>query len=113
MIDRRTILSIIPLAFVGASRAAKAASPTSWDGLWSGKWGGADATSIEIVDDKVVAYSFKGTTQPVDTGSVTEAQLSFGTKLFTITLTRVSGTTATAQFRSDTMGVAKTDLTRQ
>jgi hypothetical protein len=111
-IDRRAILSIIPLAFVGA-RAAKAASPTSWDGLWSGLWGGTDATSIQIVGDKVVGYSFKGTTQPVDTGNVTEKQLSFGTKLFTITLSRVSDTTATAQFQSDTMGVAKADLTRQ
>ncbi len=112
-IDRRAILSIIPLAFVASARAAKAAGPTSWDGLWSGLWGGTDATLIQIVGDKVIAYSFKGTTQPVDTGNVTETQLSFGTKLFTITLTRASETTAAAQFRSDTMGVAKADLTRQ
>jgi hypothetical protein len=112
-IDRRAILSIIPLAFVGSIRVAKAANPTSWDGVWSGRWGGTDATTIEIIGNKVVGYSFKGTTQPVDTGNVTEAQLSFGTKLFTITLTRVSDTTATAQFQSDTMGVAKADLTKQ
>jgi hypothetical protein len=112
-IDRRAILSIIPLALVGSTGAAEAAGPTSWDGLWSGLWGGTDATSIEILGDKVVGYSFKGTMQPVDTGDVTEKQLSFGTKLFTITLTRVSDTIAAAQFRSDTMGVAKADLTRR
>jgi hypothetical protein len=112
-IDRRAILSIIALALVGSTRAVKAAAQASWDGLWSGLWEGTDATSIEIVGDKVVGYSFKGTTQPVDTGNVTEKQLSLGTKLFTITLTKVSDTTAAAQFRSDTMGVAKADLTRQ
>ena len=111
-LNRRALLIAAPLApFLGAGAAL--ASPSSWDGVWTGLWGGTDETSMKIVDGKVVAYSFKGTTQPVETLSVADDKLSFGTKLFTIVLTRVSETKANAAFHGDTMGVAKADLTRQ
>jgi len=111
--DRRWILVSLPLVLLASISATKAAGPMSWDGAWTGLWGGADDTSIKIADNKVVGYSFKGTTQPVETGDVTEKQLSFGTNVFTITLTRTSETTAVAQFQSNTMGVTKANLTRQ
>ncbi len=110
--DRRAILIAVPLALLAAMRAPRAAS-SSWDGVWTGLWGGADETSIAIVDGKVASYSFKGATQPVDTLSVADDKLSFGTKVFTITLTRVSDTRARAAFQSNTMGVTKADLTRK
>lgn len=111
--SRRLILFFLPLALLASVSVTKAAPPASWDGTWAGLWDGKDDTSIEIVDNKVIGYSFKGAKQPVETRDVSEKQLAFGTKLFTITLTRTNETTATAQFDSGTMGVAKADLTRR
>jgi len=102
--DRRALLIAVPLALLATMSAPRAAS-SSWDGVWSGLWGGADG--------KVASYSFKGATQPVDTLSVADDKLSFGTEVFTITLTRVGETKAKAAFRSNTMGVTKADLTRK
>lgn len=112
-IDRRAMLMSVPFTVLLSINRTKAESLVSWDGTWTGLWGGADDTSIKIVDNKVVGYSFKGTTQSVDTRNVTDKQFSFGTRLFTITLTRTSETTAVAKFQSDTMGVTKADLTKQ
>ena len=109
--QRRAILALVPLALLACAGAAFGAS--AWDGTWTGLWGGTDETSITIVDNKVVSYSFKGTTQPVATESAADKQIKFGTKLFSITITRLDDKTAQARFSSDAMGQTTADLTRQ
>jgi hypothetical protein len=109
--QRRGLLALVPLALLASAGAAFGAS--AWDGTWSGLWGGTDEASITIVDNKVVSYSFKGTTQPVETESATDKQIKFGTKLFSITITRLADRTGQARFSSNTMGQTTADLTRQ
>jgi len=111
MLSRRAVLATLPMISLAWTNPGFAAS--GWDGTWTGLWGGADETSITIVDDKVVAYAFKGTPRPVETRSVDESKIVFGTSAFTITLTRLGETSARAEFASDAMGKTLADLTRR
>jgi hypothetical protein len=110
-IARRAILGVV--AFTLLPLAVPAFAADSWDGTWTGLWGGADETAITIEGGKVVTYSFKGTTQPVETESADGKQIRFGTKLFSIVLARSGETTAKAQFVSNTMGQTTAELTRR
>ena len=111
MIDRRATIAALSLALLGFAVPAKAAS--SWDGVWTGKWGGKDETEVIIADGKIVRYSFKGDPRQVETKEASDTQFSFGNDVFTIVMTRTSETTATAQFQSNTMGQISATLTKR
>ena len=120
-IDRRTIVAALPLSLLFAS--SPQAKPKhkhhghkhSWDGRWSGNWGGqaAEATSILIVDNKVVSFDYRGATTPVSTPSrVTPTTFAYETNGVSIILNRTGPTTATASLRSS-MGDATAQLTKR
>jgi hypothetical protein len=118
-IDRRAVLAAMPLSFFVASYAE--ANPKhkhhhhSWDGKWSGNWGGqaSEATSIRIVNNKVVSYDYHGATTPVSAPStVTPTTFSYQVNGVSVSLTRTGATTATASLRSS-MGEATAQLIRQ
>jgi hypothetical protein len=111
MIIRRAFLIALLFALIAPASAAFA-SAASGDGVWTGLWGGKDDTAIVIKDNKVVRYTYKGATQPVETIKADDKQISFGTKLFTITMMRVGDTSASAKSKRP-MGQASVDLTRQ
>jgi hypothetical protein len=118
-IDRRAVLAALPLSFFVASYAQ--ANPKhkhrhhSWDGNWSGNWGGqaSEATSIRIVNNKVVSYDYRGATTPVSVPSIaTPKTFSYEVNGVSISLTRTGAKTATASLRSS-MGDGTAELTRQ
>lgn len=122
-IDRRAVVAALPfsLFFAGSLRAqSKHKHPAhghkhSWDGRWRGNWGGqaSEATSILIVNNKVVSYDYQGATTPVSSPStVTPTTFSYQTNSVTVVLNRTGATTATASLHSS-MGDATAKLTKQ
>ena len=122
-IDRRAVVAAPPLSFfLGGSLQAEPqdrhpshGNKLSWDGKWSGKWGGqeseAEATSITIVNNKVVSYEYRGVSKPVSASTVTPTTVSYG-NVVTVIIERIGATTATASLHSP-LGDANAELTRQ
>jgi hypothetical protein len=113
MIHARSILVpalVFSLLVVGSVHAAP---KRSWDGTWSGKWGGQDAqaTSVTIVHNKVVSYTYQGASSPVAESKVTPTTVTYGEQGVTVILKRTSDTTAAASLHSP-QGDATAELTR-
>jgi dienelactone hydrolase len=77
----------------------KAQGAKSWDGIWRGEWDGVNQTSVTIKNGRVVQYVYRDIPRPISKQSVSEHSLSFGSDFFTVVLTRLTPTTATAQFK--------------
>jgi hypothetical protein len=90
-----------------------AAPKRSWDGTWSGKWGDQDAqaTSVTIVHNKVVSYSYQGVSSPVAASKVTPTTVTYGDQGVTVVLKRTGDNTASASLHSP-QGDATAELTR-
>jgi hypothetical protein len=118
-INRRAVIAALSLSvfLAGSLHAAPKHrshhSHHSWNGTWSGKWGNQDseATSITIVNNKVVSYQYRGATTPVSASTVTPTTVSYGTDV-TVIIKRTGASTATASLHS-AMGDATAELKRQ
>jgi hypothetical protein len=86
----------------------------SWDGVWSGSWGGQEsqATAVTIVNNNVVSFEYHGMTTPVSASAVTPTTVSYVFDGISVRITRTSVATATASLHSP-MGDATARLTRQ
>lgn len=119
-IDRRAVLAALPLSFflAGSLRAAPKHrwrhSSHSWDGTWSGNWGGSasQATSITIVRNKVVSYTYLGASTAVSASNVTATRVTYGENGVRVVLTRTGHRTATGSLYSS-QGNATAALIRQ
>jgi hypothetical protein len=113
-----TILSttrlLIAAAFIASlAPAALAAPKTGWDGTWGGSWGGkaTEATSVTLIGDKVVSYTYQGSSTPVSASVVTPTTVSYGTDVV-VTMKRTGARTATASLHSS-KGDATAELTKE
>lgn len=121
-IDRRAVVAAVPLSLLLAGFAQATAKSlhapdnheASWDGVWSGNWGGEEwqATSITIADNQVVSFEYHGVSTPISASTVTPATVSYEHDGVTITLTRTGAMTAMATLHS-WMGDTTARLTRQ
>src|SRR5262249_18548137 len=86
----------------------------SWDGRWSGNWGGqeSEATSVIIVNNNVVSYEYHGVSTPVSASITTPTTVSYGNNGITVVITRIGATTAMASLHSP-MGDTTAQLTKQ
>ena len=112
VITRRALFIGVPISLLLTASASQAASKSSWDGTWVGSWGGQADTSVTIVGNRVARYTYKGQSVPVGTNKVTQTTVTFGTG-YTVTITKMTNTTASAQYHSASMGDAAADLTKQ
>jgi hypothetical protein len=111
-ITRRAFSFAVSIALLGVASAAQAATKSAWDGTWVGSWGGQADASITISGNKVVRYLYRGQSTPVGASKVTQTTVTFGAG-YTVTITRLTDTTASAQFHSASLGDAAADLTKQ
>jgi hypothetical protein len=120
MIDRRAVLAALPFSFFLAGSAQAASkrrshhSNYSWDGTWSGSWGGSasEATTITIVRNKVVSYTYQGASTAVSASNVTATTVTYGENGVRVVLTRTGPKTAGASLHSS-QGDTTAVLTRQ
>ena len=122
MIDRRAVLAAIPvslfLAGVGEATSERTLGSRDenrlWDGTWSGDWGGqeSEATSVTIVDNKVVSFEYNGVSTPVSASTVTPNTVSYAYNGVTVVMRRTGATTAIASLHGS-MGDATARLTRR
>ena len=110
-INRRMVLASIPLTLLFAS-SLQAAPRSSWDGTWSGLWGGRDSTSITIARNRVVSYEYQGVSTPVAKSKVTPKTAIYISSGITVTLTKTGKSTAFATLHSS-QGDATAELTKQ
>ena len=110
-INRRMVLASIPLTLLFAS-SLQAAPRSSWDGTWSGLWGGRDSTSITIARNRVVSYEYQGVSTPVAKSKMTPKRITYISNGTTVTLTKTGKATASATLHSS-QGDATAALTRQ
>jgi hypothetical protein len=107
-IDRRAVSAALPLSvfLAGFARAApkRRSHPSnhSWDGTWSGNWGGSasQATSITIVKNKVVSYTYRGASTAVSASTVTPTTVIYGENGVRVVLTRTGTKTAAGSLHS-------------
>lgn len=119
-IDRRALIAAVSVSFLFASSLQAAPrhhshhSHHSWDGTWSGHWGGSaqQATSITIANNKVVSYTYQGASTPVSTSTVTPTRVSYESNGVRVVLTRAGSRTANASLHSS-HGEGTAKLTRQ
>jgi hypothetical protein len=111
--SRRTLLAALSFSLLVVG-SADAASKRSWDGTWRGKWGGQDAqeTSVTIVGNKVVSYTYQGASTPVAASKVTPTTVTYGEQGVTVVLKRTGDDTASASLHSP-QGDATAELTRE
>jgi hypothetical protein len=122
MIDRRAVMAAIPISLfladsVGATPKHRHASHRrefSWDGTWSGNWGGqkSEATSVTIVNNKVVRFAYHGVSTPVSASTVTPTTVSYNYNGISVIMRRTTVTTAMASLRGP-MGDTTAQLTRR
>ena len=112
VITRRALFTFVPISVLLAASASEAASKSTWDGTWIGSWGGQADTSVTVVGYRVARYTYKGQSVPVGTNKVTKTTVTFGTD-YTVTITKLTDTTASAQYHSASMGDAAADLTKR
>jgi hypothetical protein len=110
ILGRRTVLTAIAVGpfVVGPLQAQNSDSRLSWDGRWSGYWGGQESheTTVMIANNKVVSFEYHGVVTPVADSTVTPTTISYEHNWVTVTINRVSGATAMASLHS-MMGDAK------
>jgi hypothetical protein len=107
-IDRRAVLAALPLSFFlarspqAAQRHRSRRSNHSWDGTWSGNWGGsaAQATTITIIRNKVVSYTYQGASTAVSASNVTPTTVIYGENGVRVVLTRTGNKTANGSLHS-------------
>ena len=112
-IGRRAFLSAMPILLLLLG-PAEAAPKRSWDGVWSGLWGGSasQATSITIVNNRVVSYQYQGASNPVAASNVTPTTITYEDRGVSIVIKRTGDATATASLHSS-QGDATAQLTRR
>jgi hypothetical protein len=119
-IDRRAVLAALPLSFflAGSPQAApkrrSSHSNRSWDGTWGGNWGGsaAQATTITIVRNRVVSYTYQGASTAVSASILTATTVTYGDNGVRVVLTRTGSKTANGSLHTP-QGDATAALTRQ
>ena len=84
----------------------------SWDGRWAGAWGGNDPTAIIVKGNRVVAYVYAGSTNPVARSHVTAKRIVYGENNIVVTMTRTGPNTAHATIKTG-QGNGTAELTRQ
>ena len=108
-ITRRALFIALPIVLLVTAGASQAASKSAWDGTWVGSWGGQADASVTIVGNKVVRYVYKGQSVSVGANKVTSNNCHFGAG-YAVTITKLTDTTASAQYHSASMGDASADL---
>jgi len=111
---RHVFWPLVAALIVAPTLAAFAVSNTGWDGTWKGAWGGdaTQTTSVTVANDRVVSYTYQGTSHPVASSNVTAGAITYSDQGNTVTLTKKSATTAAAALRTPE-GNATAVLTRQ
>lgn len=122
MIDRRALIAAIPISLFLANsvraslehRRASHGGKFSWDGTWTGNWGGqeSEATSVTIVNNNVVRFEYHGASSPVSASAVTPTTVSYDYNGVSVIMRRTSVRTAKASLHSP-MGDTTAQLTRQ
>ena len=90
-----------------------AQTATSWDGTWTGFWGGISATSVTIVGGRISRYEFKEKSVPITISEVQENTVTFGVAgNYEVRIIKTSQNTATATYENFTNNdIAVADLT--
>ena len=105
---KRLVLPLI-LAMAGPAGAAHV---DSWDGRWTGAWGGYNATAVVVADGRVVSYEYGGQTKPVTKSRVTPQQIIYEGLNSVVTMTRTGPNTAHATIHTF-MGDGTAELERR
>jgi hypothetical protein len=107
-------VAVTLLTGVGQFSPATAQAGSSWNGTWTGFWGGASATSVTIVGGRLARYEFKGRPVPVTISKIEGNMLTFGIAgNYAIRIIKTSQNTATASYESlRNNDTAAADLTR-
>ena len=87
------------VVFASVMLCSSFAAAGEFDGTWSGKWGGNAPGQIQVQDDRVVAYRFKGQAQFVGKTKIAGKTLTFGNATYTIKMTMAGGNKANASYR--------------
>jgi hypothetical protein len=114
--NRRQILGICTTVFAASSlRGAFAQRTNSWDGVWTGLWGGVSRTSITIVNGRLVRVDYEGQPSPVTIATIQRDSLTFGVpNNYIVRVERTGPNTATATFENfRTNETDAADLTRR
>jgi hypothetical protein len=109
-----TRLLIAASLIAAVSPAAMAAPKSGWNGTWGGAWGGkaSEATSVTLSGDKVVSYTYQGTSTPVTMSTVTAKSVSYGDNGTVVVLTKTGKNTAFATLHT-IQGDATAQLTKE
>lgn len=115
--NRRTIsfgLAIVPAFFtISHTSAVLAKNASSWNGTWTGAWGGQASTSITIAGNKVTAYLYQCTAVSVMKSGVAGNKVTFEGPDYTIVVVRSDAKTANVEYKNTRGDVAGAVLTLQ
>jgi hypothetical protein len=106
----RCALLVLPLALLAAVPAdaarrhghahAHGGGGGSWDGRWTGAWGGNDPTAINIRGGRVVSYEYGGATNNVEWSKVSPSRITYGESNIVVMLTRTGANSAHATIKT-------------
>jgi len=104
------------LASIAGLGPAIAQASATWNGVWTGSWGGIKPCSVMIVSGKVARYENDGKPVPVTLSKIDGDTITFGVaEYYAIRIIRTGPNTATAPFENfrDSKDVSAADLTRK
>jgi len=105
-------LTVLALLAAPADAASRRQVGGSWDGRWAGAWGGNDPTAVIIKGNRVVAYEYGGSTNPVEHSQTTGNRIVYGEADIVVTLTRTGTNSAHATIKSG-QGTGTAELVRK
>jgi hypothetical protein len=103
---------VAALIFSSFSSSALAAPKDTWDGIWSGAWGGSRPTSVTIANEQVVSYEYGGASTPVSASQVTASLVIYGNNGTLVRIRKTGNKTASATIHGP-MGDATAELKKQ
>jgi hypothetical protein len=121
IVSRSLLLAVsLSLGLVGAAEAKShhkahghaAAKGGSWNGTWAGAWGGRDATTITISGNRVVSYTYGGSSTPVSGSRVTAKTVNYTDNGNSVVMVKTGANTANAKLHSS-QGDGEAAMTRQ
>lgn len=107
-----TALALAPGAALARPHTPRDAA--TWDGRWTGAWGGDQPTAVIVKDNRVVAYEYNGAMNPVAESRVTAKQIVYDSRSrdAVVTVIRTGPNQARATIKSF-MGSGTAKLVRQ
>jgi len=103
-----------PTKLAALPKPEKPLTQGSFDGRWTGAWGGRAGTSVIISGNRVVRYYYKGQPVPITRSTLGGSTATFGSETYTVNLTFRGSGSASAHYRHHVRGdTAEATLTRQ